>query len=646
MKIVIIGGGIAGMTMALLMERNGMEVVVCEKLISNSRIGHAFLMNVDGLSILKNLRNKSTAQLLTNQISLFSLKRPNNEEKIKIQLIDWHCLKRVNLINFLQSSFSDETLKKGRTFSHFIYGNGKAIAAVFENGEIEYGDIFIGADGSNSKVRELIFGATNYSENDVNEIVCTSSFKVDNVRKDALFQKYQSDKKGLAFGFIPVSEGEVVWFIQYDVKLAPRSVENNSESIEAFSREILKDFPAEVTDVLNSSDFNNSYIWKTRDFDLLPSFHSENIVLIGDAAHLALPFTSAGTTNAILDAECLSKSLKEFDSIELSFQNYYAERSEKTGMHIAQGRQIKETFLNPEKHSERGFLIPLISSEKIEKSSLDAHKLKVVYFTDPICSTCWIIQPILRKLKLEYGDTLDIEYRMGGLLPSWINYDKGIIKTPVDAAKHWDEVKSSEGMYLSGDIWRKDPLNSSYPPSIAFKAAQMQNHDKAISFLRRMKELIFIEQQNITRWDVIENAALSCGLDVAVLKNDIKIRGLELFENDLALALKLGVKVFPTFFFYKNEEIVMSLNGKQSYENFVAIINGLIPETNNKTINHHPKHVFSLFNNMSTEEYAFITDTPLSESTSILEQLYKQGHLSKFESTHGIVWMKNLNERI
>ena len=35
MKIVIIGGGIAGMTMALLMEGNGMEVVVCEKLISN-----------------------------------------------------------------------------------------------------------------------------------------------------------------------------------------------------------------------------------------------------------------------------------------------------------------------------------------------------------------------------------------------------------------------------------------------------------------------------------------------------------------------------------------------------------------------------------------------------------------------------------
>jgi hypothetical protein len=34
---------------------------------------------------------------------------------------------------------------------------------------------------------------------------------------------------------------------------------------------------------------------------------------------------------------------------------------------------------------------------------------------------------------------------------------------------------------LDGDIWI-DPLHSSYPPSIAFKAAQIQSNDKAISF--------------------------------------------------------------------------------------------------------------------------------------------------------------------
>lgn len=54
-----------------------------------------------------------------------------------------------------------------------------------------------------------------------------------------------------------------------------------------------------------------------------------------------------------------------------------------------------------------------IEVEKTEKP------LKVVYFTDPICSSCWGIEPQLRKLKLKYGNSIDIEYRMGGLLPDW-----------------------------------------------------------------------------------------------------------------------------------------------------------------------------------------------------------------------------------
>jgi 2-polyprenyl-6-methoxyphenol hydroxylase-like FAD-dependent oxidoreductase len=38
--------------------------------------------------------------------------------------------------------------------------------------------------------------------------------------------------------------------------------------------------------------------------------------LIGDAAHLAVPFTSAGTTNALLDAKTLTKTLMNSSSIE------------------------------------------------------------------------------------------------------------------------------------------------------------------------------------------------------------------------------------------------------------------------------------------------------------------------------------------
>lgn len=137
--------------------------------------------------------------------------------------------------------------------------------------------------------------------------------------------------------------------------------ENNPESLQAFCSEMMKDFPIDVKTILDSTDFKTAYIWKTRDFDLLPSFHKENVVLIGDAAHLTLPFTSAGTTNALLDAKCLSESLREFKTIEEAFTNYYQTRVLEIQSHIDQGRLLKEIFLNPKENNERGFLLPLMS---------------------------------------------------------------------------------------------------------------------------------------------------------------------------------------------------------------------------------------------------------------------------------------------
>lgn len=103
---------------------------------------------------------------------------------------------------------------------------------------------------------------------------------------------------------------------------------------------------------------------------------------------------------------------------------------------------------------------------------INKHLLKAVYFTDPICSSCWGIEPQLKKLSLQYGHILDMEYKMGGLLPDW-SYNSGGISKPEDVAKHWDEMSQYYQMPINGDVWLIDPLESSFPPSIAFKAAQL-----------------------------------------------------------------------------------------------------------------------------------------------------------------------------
>src|SRR5688500_15181952 len=140
--------------------------------------------------------------------------------------------------------------------------------------------------------------------------------------------------------------------------------------------------------------------------------------------------------------------------------------------------------------------------------------VKLLYFTDPICSSCWGIEPQLRKLKLEYGEYFDIEYRMGGLLKSWDTYGGRDVNGPRSVAQHWEEAGEHYDMPIDGDVWLEDPLHSSYPPSIAFKAAELQGKKKSLNFLRRIKEMVFLEKRNITRPEHLEQAATDSGLDV------------------------------------------------------------------------------------------------------------------------------------
>jgi len=203
------------------------------------------------------------------------------------------------------------------------------------------------------------------------------------------------------------------------------------------------------------------------------------VVLIGDAAHLALPFTSTGTTNALLDAKTLADCIAQEADVEKAFTSYYNLRSTDVSKHINAGRELNELFRNPQRLNDDEIPVPLIAPKSQQKT---IKPLQVLYFTDPVCSTCWIIQPLLRKLHLEYGKYLQIKYCMGGLLPSWDGYNRGTIKKPSDAAKHWEDVCKQHDIPLDGDVWFEDPLPSSYPPSIAFKAPQMQDNAKTIKF--------------------------------------------------------------------------------------------------------------------------------------------------------------------
>ena len=359
MKVAIVGRGIAGLTQGILLKNEGFQVTVFDRLAKSAIKGHAFLMNRNALELLESLPFEQKKELIRNKIDLFNLKSPDGKTLEKVSLDDWYCLKRVDLIQYLSSFYNSDEIKYAHEFSHFIYDkNGKAISVVFKNNATITADIFIGADGSNSAVRQNLFGPDQHTPIEVKEVVGISNYSVKS--RLNVFQKIQSKNKGLSFGYIPLSHTESVWFMQYDVQLEKGYSCKTPDQLKGFCLSLLKEFPADVMNVLESNDFNNSYKWNTRDFDLLPSFHKKNVVLIGDAAHLSLPFTSSGTTDAILDAVALTKSFKDETTLEESFCSYYMARREELTSKLAQGRELKNYFLEPNKYREKKFILPLV----------------------------------------------------------------------------------------------------------------------------------------------------------------------------------------------------------------------------------------------------------------------------------------------
>ena len=233
--------------------------------------------------------------------------------------------------------------------------------------------------------------------------------------------------------------------------------------------------------------------------------------------------------------------------------------------------------------------------------------VKVIYFTDPICSACWAIEPQLRRLKLEYGDAVDIEYRMGGLLPDW-SYSGGGISKPADVAHHWEEMAAHYQMPIDGGVWLDDPLDSSYPPSIAFKAAQIQDEAKAVSFLRTMREMVFVRKKNIAKEAVILEAAALANLDVEKMKKDIAGPAKIAFENDLRLAAQMGVRGFPTLFFMNQAQQHELIYGSKPYAQFEHAVKKLAPEVQKQEYARDWKELFNTYQVLATREYAELAE--------------------------------------
>ncbi|MFM2208046.1 MAG: hypothetical protein RL213_2021 [Bacteroidota bacterium] len=357
-RFVIIGGGIAGFSIAISLRKKGHEVVVYERSHPKKHPGHAFLMHPDAYTILLDLIGaESMSMMLSSEIDRLHMYDSEGLHLQEVSLGGWICVKRSEPLRVLAHSLGIQHIRYDRTFVRFTEKDGRYTAAVFDDGETVEADYFIGADGAHSAVRQALFGPTVFTPVVVKELLGTTYDPEIYEKHRKNFRKYFNKDGGLAIGFIPCSVDEIIWFMQFDSSRYKNDI-STDEGVLDFMRSALSDFPPAVRELVQSPTTRPYYTWNTTDFELLPSFHRNNAVLIGDAAHLALPFTSAGVGDALHDAECLTEEFAATADFGKACEAFYLRRSSIVSAHVQAGRQIRESFM---RGTGEGVRIPLVS---------------------------------------------------------------------------------------------------------------------------------------------------------------------------------------------------------------------------------------------------------------------------------------------
>ncbi len=202
-------------------------------------------------------------------------------------------------------------------------------------------------------------------------------------------------------------------------------------------------------------------------------------------------------------------------------------------------------------------------------------KVDLYYVTDPICSHCWALEPVLRRFEREYERHLNVRVIMGGLLPRWDGFaDRANgISGPKDVAHHWREVGEASRMPIDGSLWLRDPVTSSYPPSRVYVVLRERDPELARRFLRRAREAVFAFDRNVSDPAVL--AELVDGLGAPELVGSEVVaeadseRGHELLQADIALARELGVRGFPTILLVNEDGAGVKVTGVRPIQAYV-----------------------------------------------------------------------------
>ncbi len=365
MEIAILGGGIAGLAAAIHLRQLGYDPVVYEREAERVRHGHGFILLEEGLASLDAFGLAGAWHAKGERIERFILRRPDGTAQAELPLTGAYGFRRSAFVDLLEQALPADRVRMGRRVQGVDYepARRRVRSVSFADGARLEADLFIEAVGKDSAIRAALHPGRAFGPVLVREMV---SHTVAPDMADILatrFLKYQDPRGGVAVGLVPCGQGQLLWYLQFDAARFPFTGTTGAEKA-AFAHRLVGEWAEPIAELIRRTDFELSYVWNTSDLDPLPDLHGANAMLIGDAAHPFLPFTSQGVNAALTDVRVLGAHLVrelggqpdavEPVALERALAGYSRARLPEITRIVASGRELRERFLHPDRFPDGG----------------------------------------------------------------------------------------------------------------------------------------------------------------------------------------------------------------------------------------------------------------------------------------------------